>query len=207
MTVMEPLEPDPDDAGEVRPAEPPENYAHVRQVIADWMDATPASERQGGRPDAAARLAVQAQLVALRLQGFTYAELARRYGYASGSGVRQVVLRALQGSTTAGERREAVALENARYDRAAAALWPKVLQGDARAHDSWVRNRQAAANLNGWNAPKQVQISAGVQAGLDDALTELDEALGEVVTGPWPWSEPPALEAGDSTDDGDALEA
>lgn len=180
--VADPLDPDGLDGPEVAPDTRPDDYDEVRAVIAAWMDATPAGDRQGhAGHDLARRLAVQSQLVALRLQGFTYPDLARRYGYADGSGVRQVVIRALRGGTTEANRQEALVLENARLDRAAAALWPKVLRGEPRAHDSWLRNRQAAAVLNGWNAPRQVQISAGVQAGMEDALQELEAVVGDVL--------------------------
>lgn len=144
-------------------------------------DLEAAPVRQGDR-DAARTLSRIEAAAADRLMGMTWQQVADRNGYASKGAVCTAVLGYLRRRTdeTVGALRDQ---ESARYDRAAAALWPQVLQGNARAQDTWLRNRAAFRALHGLNAPLQVTLSSGAQAALADALADLEGLLvpGEVV--------------------------
>lgn len=131
----------------------------------------------------AARVVTRVQhAAALRLQRLSWEEVAQRVGYSSRSAAFTAVMGYLRRQTaeTVADLREQ---ESAAIDRAAVAIFPKVLAGDARAHDTWLRNRQRYARLHGLDAPVQVAISVGVAAEVDDALAELEEFMGTVVPG------------------------
>lgn len=150
--------------------------------------ALPASERQGDRGhDQALDRASGANLLRLRMMGMTYEQMATEAGYADGSGARQALLRAL-------DRHEAEnalqlrSLENLRLDGDERVL--RTIIGDTtaphaariRAIDARTRLSARRARMNGLDAPVQVQLSAGIEADLHDALRELEEAIvpGEV---------------------------
>lgn len=119
------------------------------------------------------RIAVAASL---KLQSLSWQEVADRTGYSSRGAAYSAVmpfLRRVRDENISDLREQ----ESARLDRSAAAIWAKVLQGDARAQDTWLRNRQAFRRLHGLDAPVQVAISMGVQAEVEDALAELEEYL------------------------------
>jgi hypothetical protein len=116
-----------------------------------------------------------------RLMGMRWQQVADRNGYATRGGACQAVLGYLRRRTdeTIGALRDQ---ETARLDRAAAALWAKVLNGDARAQDTWLRNRAAFRALHGLNAPLQVTLSSGAQAALQDALGDAEAMVMGLVT-------------------------
>lgn len=110
----------------------------------------------------------------LRVQRMSWQFIADELGYSSRGAAYTAImghLRRLRDETLADLRDE----ESAAYDRAAASIWPKVLAGDARAQDTWLRNRQRYARLHGLDAPVQVALSAGVLSDVEDALSELEE--------------------------------
>lgn len=146
----------------------------------------PASERQG-QPghDTATERAVAIRLLTLRTQGLTYAQIAEETGYADASGARQALMRALNRheAESAAELRQ---LENLRLDADERAL--RAIIGDATrspgvrvaAINARVRLSARRARMNGLDAPVAVQISAGVAAGLDAALREMEDVVNEV---------------------------
>jgi DNA-binding transcriptional ArsR family regulator len=110
----------------------------------------------------------------LRLQRMSWQAIADELGYADRGAAYNAVmghLRRLRDENLADLRDQ----ESEAYDRAAVAIWPKVLAGDARAQDTWLRNRQRFARLHGLDAPVQVSVSAGAVADVEDALAELEE--------------------------------
>jgi hypothetical protein len=151
----------------------------------DWepspFDLEPTPEVQQGDRDQARVLTRIAAATADRLMGLTWQQVADRNGYASKGAVCSAVLGFLrrQANENAAALRD---LESARYDRAAAALYAKVLSGDARAQDTWLRNRAAYRALNGLNAPLQVTLSSGAQAALADALGDAEQLVMGLVT-------------------------
>ncbi|MDH3227561.1 MAG: hypothetical protein OEM67_10805 [Thermoleophilia bacterium] len=64
-------------------------------------------------------------------------------------------------------------MEMERLDAAAAVLWPKVLDGDLRAHDRWLRNRESYRRL----------------LGLDERETAGDETMQVIINLP-DWAQP-----------------
>ena len=114
----------------------------------------------------------------LRVQGLTWQRIADELQYASAGAAYTAImghLRRLRDESLADMRD----VESVALGRAAAAIWPQVLKGNARAQDTWLRNRQRYARLHGLDAPVQVAVSAGVLADVEDALAELEELYGE----------------------------
>lgn len=150
---------------------PPE---FVEQMIEDLPPGTQ------GRTDAAEDAARRVKAVTMRLAGMTYEQVAEQAGYSDKSAARQTVMRALE--RVEQQRVDDLrALENARLDRAQAAIWPKVIGGDIKAVDSFLRLSARRARMNGLDAPVSVTINPGTQAALTDALADLREiVLGEV---------------------------
>ena len=85
-----------------------------------------------------------------RAEGCTYEEIGRRLGVAKQS-AWEAVDRAMtrSGEELRDRAAEVRALEAERLDAAAAAIWPKVMDGDLRAQDTWLRNRSRYAGLLG----------------------------------------------------------
>ena len=87
----------------------------------------------------------------LRAQGLSFSEMATELGGMSVSGARKALMRGLetQAAEMAEKAGEVRALESARLDAAAAAIWAKVAAGQERAQEVWLRNRTRFATLNG----------------------------------------------------------
>jgi hypothetical protein len=74
-------------------------------------------------------------------------------------------------------------LENARLDRAQTAIWTKVLNGDLKALDAFLKISQRRARLNGLDAPTKIDLKIGIRAEMEAALSELENVvLGEVIS-------------------------
>lgn len=157
----------------------------VQQHAPDWEPTAHDLEtvdpvQQGDRDRARVLTRIQAA-AADRLMGLPWQQVADRNGYASRGAVYSAVIGYLRRQTdeTISALRDQ---ESARYDRAAASLWAKVLGGDARAQDTWLRNRAAFRALHGLNAPVQVTLSSGAQAALADALGDAEAMVMGLVT-------------------------
>lgn len=72
-------------------------------------------------------------------------------------------------------------VENARLDRAQAAIWAKVVGGDITAVHAFLRISERRARLNGLDAPTTVNLDRGVRVEMEAALAELETVLGEVI--------------------------
>lgn len=150
--------------------------------------APPAHARRGGPgQDQAIDRANAVRLLTLRAAGLTYDQIAREVGYADGSGARNALLRAL-------DRHEAEnaahlrTLENMRLDSDERVLRGIIGNSDlsaaerVRAIDARTRLSARRSRMNGLDAPVKVEVDAGTQAQLDDALAHLERVvLGEVV--------------------------
>jgi hypothetical protein len=74
------------------------------------------------------------------------------------------------------------AVENARLDRAQAAIWAKVLAGDINAGRLFLAISARRSAMNGLDAPKRFELSANVRVEMEQALADLHQVvLGEVV--------------------------
>ena len=141
----------------------------------------------GGLHDTADATRRRIEAVSLRLAGATYAQIAEHLGVTDPGTARHVVMRAL--SAVEAERvGELRSIENARLDQDEMVLRriindpKKKDETRLKAIDSRLRVAKRRADLNGLDAPKQVQISAGVLSELQSALGEIAELVqGEVV--------------------------
>jgi transposase len=116
--------------------------------------------------------------MSLKLAGVSTAQIAERMGIAPDS-VRKLINRTLATAENraAEEMRE---LENARLDRAQAAIWSNVLAGDYGAVMVFLHISQRRAKLNGLDSPVSVVISPNVRGEMERALSELQQVLGMV---------------------------
>lgn len=200
MTKTAVAAPDPD--------EPPEVGVDMRGPDLDIPEMGPASEDRG-QPghDLARASARRTRVVQMRLAGATYSAIAEAEGYADASAARQAVMRALD-RKEADSVEDLRALENARLDAQSVIAWNIATQENLpppvrlKALDTLLRYSTRRARLNGLDAPQAVQISAGVQAKLDDALGTLYEVVMGTVTGSRPIEQEDLdeIEAGDDRD-------
>jgi hypothetical protein len=77
-------------------------------------------------------------------------------------------------------------VENARLDIAQARIWSKVLDGDLKAVDAFLRISARRARMNGLDLATDVlSVSVSVRQDLDVALKQLEEVIkGEVIDRP-----------------------
>lgn len=117
------------------------------------------------------RHARRAEAVTLAMAGLTYEQIGEQLDI-SASAAWSLVQR-----TIAETRNYAVdhlrSLENARLDRATTAIWNKVLDGDLKAVDAYLRIADRRAKLNGLDAPTKVQMAVSVRQEMEDKLSEL----------------------------------
>lgn len=163
----------------------PERDQKRNQEIVRAFDETPAYHRV---PEAQA--ARRTRALSLRLAGMTWQVIADQLGVTV-STAQGIVRESLRN----GENRnveEMRATENARLDRAQSAIWGRVLQGDDKAVNTFLRISQQRAALNGLNAPSQMEISIGVRQEMEAALKEFEAVVLEGETDPDPDPDPTA---------------
>ena len=122
----------------------------------------------------------RAEAFSLLMAGLTYEQIADRLGVSYGN-VQGVISRALAEAPKTGvdTLRQ---VENARLDRAQAAIWAKVLEGDQKAISTFLSISGRRSKLNGLDAPLQIEMSGHVKIEMQQALNELQEiVLGEVI--------------------------
>lgn len=120
------------------------------------------------------------EAVSLRLAGLSYEQIGERLGIEPRSAA-SLIRRSLRSveSATAEEQRE---VENARLDRAQAAIWTRVVEGDLKAVDTFLHLSKRRAALNGLDAPMKIDLSVHVRQEMEQALEELHRVvLGEVI--------------------------
>jgi transposase len=98
------------------------------------------------------------------------------------SGVRDLIRRTLDRAENrvVEEMRD---LENAKLDRVQTAIWTKVIEGDLKAVDTYLRLSARRAKLNGLDQPMKIDLSLTVREEMEQALTQLEHLVlrGEVV--------------------------
>lgn len=175
----------------------------VTAVVMD-TDLGPASNDQGNAGHDQARVASRRlQAIRDKLAGFSYDEIAERYGYNDRSAARQVIIRALQAAEleAVAELRE---LENGRADLILMSLTPIMTdtkqpnRDRIQAASVLLRTHEHRARLNGTNAPVKLE---GVDPGGSDAYRQImaiylsDEGLANRVD---QWRAEHPEEAGDA---------
>lgn len=161
--------------------------ARELMAVADEDDSTPPPAKGRGKVQSTVSELRQkrdtrqrAEVLSLLLAGLTYDQIAERQGV-SRTAVAVMIGRALEAQEATGIE-TLRAIENARLDRAQAAIWTRVLDGDNKAIDTFLRISGRRARLNGMDAPFQIELSAHVRVEMEQALSELqDIVLGEVV--------------------------
>lgn len=126
------------------------------------------------------REARRIEAMSLKLAGASYEAIGERLGIAPQS-VRALISRNLE---RADNRlvEEMRAIENARLDRAQAAIWKRVLDGELDAVRTYLQISARRAKMNGLDAPQRIALSANVRVEMEQALDELKHVvLGEVV--------------------------
>ena len=116
----------------------------------------------------------------MKLAGFSYEQISDRLEITENS-VKDMISRTLSRAESQGATglRE---IENARLDRAQAAVWTKVLEGDLHAVDVFLRISARRAKMNGFDAPTQINLSVNVKQEMEQALAQLESVvLGEVI--------------------------
>lgn len=113
------------------------------------------------------------QAIELRIAGATFQQIADTLGYGSPSAASKAIssglTRMLQ--EPAEKLRE---IERERLDRAQAAIWKRVLGGDEKAIDAFIRISKRRGDLLGLDAPKKTEVTGswdvvvGRQAPLPD---------------------------------------
>jgi transposase len=137
------------------------------------------------------------EALSLRLAGLTYEQIAERLDM-SKSGAIDLVNRTLNRAENQAvdQMRD---LEATRLDRAQAAIWTRVLEGDAKAVDTFLRISQRRAKLFGLDAPTAINLNVGIRNEMEQALTHLQNiVLGKVVSSHYEDSDespPPAIES------------
>lgn len=151
--------------------------------IAEAAEASNGIERLEDEPEAHGRGMKDVRRVeamSLRLAGLQYDQIGERLGIDPHT-AQALVERNLERATNRHADQLRV-LENDRLDRAQAAIWTKVLQGDLNAVKTFLSISQRRAKMNGLDAPKQIALSANVRVEMEQALSELQNiVLGEVV--------------------------
>jgi DNA-binding CsgD family transcriptional regulator len=132
------------------------------------------------RREASAASARRVEALTLRLAGLSYEQIAERL-HISREGAQDMVNRSLARAENlaAEEMRE---LEGSRLDRAQAAIWTQVLEGDVKAVQAFLQISARRARLFGLDAPTKLNISVSVRAEMEQALNALEQVvLGEVI--------------------------
>lgn len=134
------------------------------------------------------------QALSLRLAGFTIDQIAERLSITS-QGASDLVKRTLeQAESRSVEQMRAE--ENARLDRAQAAIWNKVLEGDLKSVDTFLRISKQRSTINGMNAPTKIDLSVGIRQEMETALAGLENLVlqGEIVEPAEPKDTMPEIE-------------
>ena len=120
------------------------------------------------------------QATMLRLAGLTYAQIGEQLGGVSDDTARLAVKRHLDRAEvwSAAELRK---VENARLDRAQAAIWTKVLNGDLAAVHAFLRLSERRSRLNGLDAPTSITLNRDVREEMERAFAELETVIGQVI--------------------------
>jgi len=115
------------------------------------------------------------EVLSLKLAGVSTAQIADRMGIQPDT-VRKLINRTLRTAENRAveEMRE---LENARLDRAQAAIWSQVLAGDYRAVMVFLQISARRARLNGLDSPTKIDLSSDVRSEMERALADLERVV------------------------------
>lgn len=121
----------------------------------------------------------RAEALTLRMAGIPYSQIADRLQI-SQTAARNLVVRSLEHANQAAIE-ELRGVENQRLDRAQAAIWPQVIQGDHKAIQSFLRISQERSKINGIYAPQKLDLAVNVRNEMMRALEGLDELADNII--------------------------
>ena len=142
-----------------------------------------------GNPNAQQVLARRVQSWDLRVDGYSYREIAERTGVSLTTAYHDVQVAAeLLDDVRKAKAERVLEVELARYDKASNALLSKVLKGEPKATMAYMRVSEQRARLLGMNAPEKVlhagMVITGEQlAGSQNSLAEKLEGLRQRMLG------------------------
>lgn len=113
--------------------------------------------------------------VSMALAGLSYEQIGREMGINT-TAAREMVARTIE-DTRNYQVDQLRNVENARLDRAQAAIWSEVLKGDVKAVNTFLRISERRAKMNGLDAPSKIQMSGSVKLEMHQALAELEDIL------------------------------
>lgn len=120
----------------------------------------------------------QAEALKLKKEGTSYREIARKLGYASHSGARKAVEKAL--TKIVKEPAESyLKLSLLRLDDMRKALWWKVMTGDVPSILAMLKIEEREAKLLGLDAPTKIDIEHRIRQIATEAGLDPDEAVQE----------------------------
>lgn len=127
------------------------------------------------------RAARNTQAVTLRLSGLTYEQIGQRMDISTNSAHRMVTRTLQETQDVSVDNLRSV--ENARLDRAQAAIWKDVLEGDIQAIQAFLKISDRRAKMNGLDAPQKVDMNLNIKQEMEQAISELESVLiqGEVI--------------------------
>lgn len=141
------------------------------EAVSQALDEVPPEQRN----PKIERHARRTEAVSMALAGFTYEQIGDRLNL-SPRGAHQLVTRTLEES-----RNYAVddlrRVENARLDRAQAAIWTEVIGGDLKAISTFLRISERRAKLNGLDAPSKIAMAVEIKQEMEQQLQVLEAVV------------------------------
>ena len=120
------------------------------------------------------------QVMSMRLAGMSFQEIGDHFGI-SKQAIWQMIHLSLQSEPNR-QAEELRAIENLRLDTAQARIWSKVLEGDLKATETFLKISARRARMNGLDLAADLSVSVTVQKDLDKALEQLEQVIkGEVI--------------------------
>lgn len=149
------------------------------RIIVEAVESTldmPPSNKAVARVQADAR---RAEALTLRLAGLSLDAIAERL-HVDPSMVHKMIKTALENSSNRNVQ-ELRNLENQRLDRAQAAIWTRVLEGDLRSISTFLKISSERSKLNGMYAPTQIDMAVSVRREMDSALSALEAMVDPLI--------------------------
>lgn len=166
--------------------------AHVLATAEAFAMDGHVTTEQDGNPNDQQILSRRVQSWDMRVDGYSYRDIAQRTGVSLTTAYHDVQVAAeLIDDVRKAKAERVLDVELARYDKASLALLPKVLKGEPKAVMAFVRVGEQRARLLGMNAPEKVlhagmvitgEQLAGSRSSLDEKLEGLRQRM--IGTGP-----------------------
>jgi len=121
------------------------------------------------------RSARRVEILSLRLAGFSVEQIATRVDLTDAT-VHLIISDTLS-NTTNRQVAELRALENDRLDRAQAAIWTAVLEGNLKAIDTFLKLSTQRSKINGLYAATKIDLSVGIRHEMESALVDLEKLM------------------------------